>query len=256
MSKGGIGSLTYLNTDILMLKNRVIQEYDIIEGGYSVARNNGLLPKAFLKRIAGLTKKERHIEIGKYSINNKEFTRDLQEGFREYMALFREENAIDDERVLSIKKDSITLFNSPVRNLKFDNVEFSLRETSTSYLLLNKKEFYLNSKTGGFFYKGLESGTEVKDNLVEEIKSIMGFNEYKNKQFVFEYLQELRESYVTLDLAHTYYRELNSIHMYKLTERLGSNDVYCDFIDDTMIESIDISFNYENYLQPIIRLLV
>jgi hypothetical protein len=256
MAKGTIDSLTYLNEDILYLKNRTIQEYDIIEGGYSVARQLNLLPAKFLKRIENMTKHERHVEIGKYSKDNKEFTKELFEGFREFMLLFREFNEIDDDKVLSVKKDSITLYNSPVKRLKFKHVVFSLRETSTSYLLLGKKEFFFNSKTDGFFFKGLDHGIEAKDNLIEEIKVIMGFNEYKDKRFVFEYLQELRECYVKLELAHTYYKELNAIGEYRLKDHIGNNDVYFEFATDDQLEMLDISHNYENYLLPLIRIMV
>lgn len=256
MAKGSIGSLTYLNEDILCLKNRQIQEYDIIEGGYSVARNNNLLPKKFLKRIENMTKHERHVEIGKYTRDHKEFVKDLHEGFREYMALFREENEIDDERVLSIKKDSITLYNSGVKTLKFGHVVFSLREQATSYLMLNKKEFFLNSQTGEFYFKGLDSSVEAQDNLVEEIRKIMGFHEYKDKKFMFEYLQELRTCYVSLDLSHTYYRELNSVYQYKLKQRIANNDVYYEYVSDEDLEALDISYNYETFLLPLIRVMI
>ena len=256
MAKGSVNALTYLNEDILYLKNRTIQEYDIIEGGYSVARNLNLLPAKFLKRIEGMTKHERHVEIGKYSKDNKEFTKELFEGFREFMLLFREYNDIDDDRILSVKKDSITLYNSPIKRLKFKHVVFSLRETSTSYMLLGKKEFFFNSKTDGFFFKGLNDWVEAKDNLIEEIKILMGFNEYKDKKFIFQYLQELRECYVKLELAHTYYRELNAIGDYRLKDRVGSNDVYFEYINDDQLEMLDISHNYENYLLPLIRIMV
>jgi hypothetical protein len=256
MAKGSVNALTYLNEDILYLKNRTIQEYDIIEGGYSVARNLNLLPAKFLKRIESMTKHERHVEIGKYSKDNKEFTKELFEGFREFMLLFREYNDIDDDRILSVKKDSITLYNSPIKRLKFKHVVFSLRETSTSYMLLGKKEFFFNSKTDGFFFKGLNDWVEAKDNLIEEIKILMGFNEYKDKKFIFQYLQELRECYVKLELAHTYYRELNAIGDYRLKDRVGSNDVYFEYINDDQLEMLDISHNYENYLLPLIRIMV
>lgn len=255
-SKNSVDSLVYLNTEVLSLRNRRIQEYDIVEGGYSVARNNGLLPKSFLRKIEGMTKKQRHIEIGKYTLTDKTFNKALQAGFMEHVALFRERNEVKDEHVLSVKKDSITLFNTDISELEFDHVKFSLRDTSTSYMLLNKLEFFLNSTTKKFFFKGLPTGIEPVDNLVEEVQNLMAFREYKSREYIFEYLQEMRECYVALGLSHSYYRELSAVNSYKLRETIGSGEVYCDYMDDTQIEMIDVTYNYKNFLLPMIRLAV
>jgi hypothetical protein len=253
---GSVNSLVYLNEDILVLKNKSIQEYDIIEGGWSISKNNGLLPEKFVKQISGMTKKQRHIEIGKYARDNKEFVKQLNDGFIEHMRLFREHNEIDEDRILSVKKDSITMYDQKPTVLEFDNVVFTLRETASSYMLLRKKEFFLHAKTDRFWFKGLDHDVEAKDNLIEEIKILMKFYEYKDKQFIFDYLQELRHCYVSLELAHDYYRELNAIYQYKLKLRLASNDVYFEYIQDDQLEELDISYNYENFLQPLIQLLV
>ena len=257
MGKRSVSSLVYLNEDILYLRNKRIEEYDIVEGGWSVARNEGLLPRKFVRYLSGLDKKRRHIEIGMYSRDNKEFTKDLFEGFRHYVSMFREENGIDDEKVLSIKKDSITLYDSPISQRKFgDHVEFTLRETATSYLLLGKKEFFLNSKNGKFWFKGFDSEIQIENTLLEEIKKLMEFGEYKDKKFMFEYLKEIRQSYVERELSHTYYRELNAINGYKINDRIAGCNVYLENSCDDDIDSLDISYNYEEVIVPLIRILV
>jgi hypothetical protein len=73
---------------------------------------------------------------------------------------------------------------------------------------------------------------------------------------MFEYLQEIRQCYVSLDLSHTYYRELNSIHEYKLKQKIGGGDVYYEYVSDDDLEQLDIMYNYETFLLPLIRVMI
>lgn len=249
--------LVYLNDDVVYLRNKRIAEYDIVEGGYSVARNEKLLPRDFLRRIARYDKKRRHIEIGVYSGEHKEFTKALFAGFQKYVKLFREENGVEDERVLSIKKDSITLYDSDIATTRFgEHVEFTLRDTATSYLLLGKKELFLNSKTGKFWYKGFDSEIDPADTLLDEIRRLLEFAEYKDKRFLFEQLRELRQAYVQRELCHTYYRELGPSSAYRLLNQMAGYSVYLEHADDDMVDGLDISYNYENILLPLIRIMI
>lgn len=256
MAKKTVGGLNYLNEDILFLRNKVIQEYDIVEGGWSVAQNEGLLPDDFVRFLKTLDKKKRHIEIGKYSAENKDFTSQLFGGFKKYMALFREKNGVAEEKILSIKKDSITLYDSRVEKTQFKNVQFTLRETATSYLLLEKKEFFLNSKTGKFWYKGISGDFSIEDTLLEEVKKVMEFAEYKPKKFIFEYLREVRQAYVGRNLAHTYYRELGPLAAYRIEKRMSGHHVYMENVDDDMIDDLVIDHNYRHILMPLIRIMI
>ena len=252
-----LGDLTYLNEDVLYLRNKRIAEYDIVEGGYSISRNEGLLPTKFLRYLKTLDKKRRHIEIGKYAGEHKEFTKELFEGFRKYVTLFREENLIEDDKILSVKKDSITLYNSPIEQTKFgDYVEFTQREEATSYMLLEKKEFFLNSKTGKFWFKGFDSEIDTRDTLIEEIKKLMEFGEYKPKRFIFEYLRDLRQAYVTRELSHTYYRELNAVNSYKLQREMMGHHVYLDVVNDDMIDDLHIDHNYQHIIMPMMKIML
>lgn len=254
-TNGNINSLVFLNEGIMYLRNERILEYDIVEGGYSVGKELDLFPKKFLRKLETLTKHERHVEIGKFSINNREFTKDLYEGFKESIKLFRSENKVEDDNVLSIKKDSITLYNSDIKHQKFGNVLFTLRESATSYLLLNKIEFYYDSKNKKNRYKGLPEGFG-EDDMVNEIFDILGMSEYKKKSQLFEYLKELREAYVTKELFLSYYRELNANASYSMKQRFGGFSIFSESIDDDSLDELDISFNYEKYLVPLISIFV
>ena len=257
MARRSADSLVYLNEDILYLRNKRLVEYDIVEGGYSVARNEKLLPRDFLRRLAKLDKKRRHVEIGIYSGEHKEFTKALFAGFQKYVKLFREENGVEDEKVLSIKKDSITLYDSDIEMTRFgEHVEFTLRETASSYLLLGKKEFFLNSKTDRFWYKGFDSELDTADTLLEEIRKILEFAEYKDRRFLFEYLKELRQAYVGRELCHSYYKELGPNAAYRLADSMKGYTVFLEHADDESVDHLDISYNYENILLPLIRIMV
>jgi hypothetical protein len=249
--------LVYLNDDVVYLRNKRIIEYDIVEGGYSVARNEKLLSRDFLRRLARLDKKRRHIEIGIYSGEHKEFTKSLFAGFRKYVKLFREENGVENEKVLSIKKDSITLYDTNIETTRFgEYVEFTLRETATSYLLLGKKEFFLNSKTGKFWYKGFDSELDPVETLLEEVRKVLEFAEYKDRRFLFEYIKEIRQAYVGRELCHSYYKELGPNAAYRLTSSMKGYTVFIEHADDESVDDLDISYNYENILLPLIRIII
>ena len=255
-----VDSLVYTNKDVVYLRNRNIVEYDIVSGGFSVSLAEGLFPEDFAERLQGLSKKQRQIEIGLYTLEHRDFTKQLHEAFRKYVRLFREANDINDERVLSVKKDSLTFYDSPVTETSFakGQVQFTLREKASSYIILDGKEYYLDSKSkdSKFWFKGLDSEKFGRDDMVEEVKTVLAFAEYKPKTFMFEYLKELRGCYLDRELVRGYYREMNAVAAYRLETRMQGYDVYLEEIDDRQVEELDIAYNYGKVLVPLIGTLI
>lgn len=249
--------LVYSNNDIVYLKNRKIEEYDIIEGGYSVAISENLFEPSFEEYLKELNDKhKRHVAIGKYIINNKEFNDLLYEGFRKYIKAFIYFNNVQDPNILHIKKDSITCIDSNISRLKFKNVIFRKTSSYTSYLNINKKEFYYNANDSSFSYKKLKENIPIKNNLLEVICHLMLLDSLgKNQLAIFKFLKELRSSYLNRELTSEYYRELNSQYQFKMKSNSG-NIYYIDYIDDDYIEDLDITYNYDNYIKPLIEIFI
>jgi hypothetical protein len=246
--------LIYTNKEILFLRNKIIQEYDISSGGYSCSLNHNLLSSEEKSILINLTKKEKQIFLGNKALQEKNFTKKLHEAFRYEINLFIEKNEINPNNILSIKKDSITLYDSKIINCNNKNVKFTLRKEFTSYLLLNKLEFYYNIYSDDFLVKGIAKDFVKENTLLEEIQSILKIKSYKQDDSIFEYLKNIRENYLSKSLINSYYREINNIGKYKLKEKLKGSIMYIDNILDDEIDSIDISYNYLNILLPLFKI--
>jgi hypothetical protein len=247
--------LNFLNKNIIYLRNKKIEEYDIQQGGYSCALKYELLSDGEIVLLSNFNKKERHIYLGNKAKEERNFTKELHECFRKEIDNFIEINEIPHSNILSIKKDSITFYNSKIKNTNFEEVIFTQRSYFTSYLLVNKYEFYINGRTNETLYKGLNI-SNIQYTLIEEIFNILRISESKNNSLIFDILKEIRIEYLNLNLDNSYYKELNSINKFKLKQTICDNVYYLDNIDDNQINDIDISFNYLNIILPLIQIFI
>ena len=205
--------LNYLNKDIIYLRNKRIEEYDIQQGGYSCSLKYNLLTEDEKLLLSGFTKKERHIYLGNKAREQRNFTKELHNCFKQEINNFVEVNEINESDILSIKKDSITFYNSKIQNTDFDGVKFTQRSYFTSYLLVNKYEFYINGRNNETLCKGLNLSNS-QYTLVEEIFNILRISESKNNNLLFNLLKEIRTEYLSLNLDNSYYKELNAINKF------------------------------------------
>ena len=246
--------LIYTNKNLLYLRNKTIYEYDISSGGYSCSLNAGLLDHDEQLILKNLSKKDKQIFLGNKALQEKDFTKLLHAAFRKEISHFISVNNIPEENILSIKKDSITFYNSNVTITKNNHVEFTLREKFTTFLLLGKLEFYYNIDDGQFLVKGISSAINVEGTLLEEIKRILHLKSYKSDQSIHTHLKEMRENYLSKALTNSYYRELNALGKYKLLSKLKSANLYVDTLKDEEIDLIDIEYNYIHILLPLFKI--
>jgi len=249
----------YLNTSILNLKNVVIREYDMSDGGFSIIKAKQLLPESTIKYLSNLSKLDRHIQIGKISKHDKDLSKALLDGFTEARKKFIDKNNIDTSIILSVKKDAIYLVNKLAKVTEFDGIKFSLKNQYSSYYYINGKEFYYSSWRNELDVKGL--GKEVvasqKDYLLYTIKEIMRLNEKKDKCYMVKILKDVRKEYLNLELDFEYYREMNPENSFKLKESIGENICGLESLKDgRILDDINIVFNYINYIIPLIGLII
>ena len=136
------------NKNIYKLANQVIIEYDLKSANTSLCKEYGLLPKETIKEIEELPKKERVVRIGKLMRKDKTFTQNLKKAFIDIRRRFFEENQIEDEDILAIKKDAIFCLKE-VKYTDFGECYFSDKNRYTSYMYLNGFEFYYKSSLMG-----------------------------------------------------------------------------------------------------------
>ena len=244
----------YLNKNIEYLVNNEITEYDIRSAGFNIIKKYKLLDDKKISHLESLPKKRRQITIGLYQKDNIEFRDRLNEKFIEIRKLFFEANELDDDDVLSIKKDAIITLKKCFHT-EFDNIEFIDKNVYSSYFYINKFEFYINEKN--IHLKGI-SDEKLKlheDYMLDFLHKIFRLIETSsNKKYIIDNIRQFISFYKNKMLHIGYYRELNADSLYKLN---------IDFLNDHIgvehtksLDNIDISYNYLKYIVPIINILL
>jgi len=244
----------YTNSDIGLMKS-IIREYDMREAGFNLIKEYGLLKQSKIDYLEqNFTKQERTIEIGKLQRDNKKLADNMMNAFRKARLEFCELNEIENEDILSIKKDAMFIIKKQCKNLKIgDNIEFSMKNRYSSYCYLNKLEFYYSVWNDNFDIKG---ATDKEHPLLKHICNIIKLNEKSNRQLIFRNLQKLRIEYLERKLPVEYYREINPNNSFKLLERYARYVLYLDEIAEEFLDQIDISYNYINFIVPLISILI
>ncbi|MFN4245856.1 MAG: hypothetical protein ACK4F9_06920 [Brevinematia bacterium] len=244
----------YLNKDIVLLVNREITEYDMESAGFNIIKNFNLLPLEEIYKLEKMDKKSRHIEIGMIQKQNKELVSKMSEMFIYLRKKFIEENKLNDEDILSIKKDAIITLKR-CKNTYIEGITFREKNIYSSYYYINKYEFYYNKTQ--LHVKGInDEKLKLHENyMLEFIKTYAKMNEISPKKRTVKFVVDFSKFYKNKQLEIGFYRELNNQSLYRL------KDVYFDgeFIGVENIKDknyVDISYNYLNYIVPLSSLLI
>lgn len=250
----------WINKNIEFLFGTDITEYDIHSAGPSLCKQFQLLPKEKLDQLDKMDKKARSVQLGLYQRKDKEFAKKLSEAFSEARKWFLVKNELDEENIISIKKDAIFVCNRFCHETTFGEVVFNGKNHYTSYLRLNKLEFYINTITSNIDIKGLGQG-----NALDEVKNYHGkyllhfietFCKLREKEtsrkdasmVLGDFVRNYREKKLPIE----YYRMLTRGNMYLLYDPEGNEMLEVEDTDD--IENIDIGYNYQNYILPLVSL--
>lgn len=242
----------YLNKETPYLINTMIREYDMKSGGYSILKWNGVFTDSEEDYLDNCPKYERNVYIGNKIRKEKGLSELLMEGFIEARRQFFDANMIEDSHVLSIKKDAIFLINYPVEHTKLDAFTFELKNTYSSYYLLNGKEFYYRGKTQEIDVKGIndESLEDHKEFFLGDLAKIFTLAEKGNTEYLIKYLKRYRDNYLNKRLPLATYRELNMENAFRTTYDMQMGTAYLESINEGSV--LNIGYNYVRYLIPLI----
>jgi hypothetical protein len=243
----------YLNKDISFLISNEIVEYDIKSAGFNLTKKFKLLDEEKISYLESLDKKRRQVQLGLYQKEEKEFGKRLNQAFVEIRKWFFENNNVNDQDVLSIKKDAIVMLRRCV-NTELDNIIFVEKNIYTSYYYLNEKEFYYNKDI--IHVKG------ISDDLLELHKKYMldflftffQMNELSSRKKVIELVRDFAFYYKGRQLDIGYYRELNNQSLFRTYDKLFKYPIGIKHVGEEY--DIDISYNYIKYLIPLISILI
>jgi hypothetical protein len=243
-----------MNKEIDMLRC-VITEYDMKEAGFSLIKEFSLLPNNVISTLSKLTKQERTIRIGKLMKSDQfNLSEELMESFIEARRLFFESNELESQDILSIKKDAIFVIDKSCDYLDFgDNIHFVPKNKYSSFIKLDGIELYYSAWKDTMDIKK----TSNKDNpLFGHIKKILKSNETVSKDNLFQLLQKFRSDYLNFRLETECYRELNIENKFRINSDMVSNLVLTDRLDESLVDYINIEYNYIHIVIPLISVLL
>lgn len=246
----------YLNKDIEFLFGEEIIEYDIQSAGFNIIKKFKFLPDETVRWLESLDKHTRHVKIGLLERDNEVLKKNMKRGFVACRKKLFIENHLQDEDILSIKKDAIFVKGLRLTNTEFDNIHFIEKNVYTSFLFLNKIEFYMNDETCDI--KGINDILAVlhKDYMLDVFREFAGVMRHSVLKKQLDFVKEVASAYRRRDLRNGYYRELNRRSLFRplndiniLNSKMGYNFYEGD------LSKIDISYNYMNYFIPLFRFL-
>lgn len=248
--------VNYLNKNISHLVNKEIIEYDMKEAGFNIIRTFDLLDQYTIQRLTKLTKYERTIEIGKIQRANKKFRHDFKTAFIGVRKMFMEGNNLTDTDILSVKNDAIFTLKTCPNTTFGEHIRF-IPTYYTSYYYMGGVEFYYHPLFTDV--KGISDDNLRKHEgyMIDVLNTYFRFNEEGNTSRSIAFTKDLLYYYKRRELDVGYYRELNVDSMFRIKSPYSNFDrsVLIDYMDNTNESLVDIAYNFNNYIIPMIRIL-
>ena len=226
-----------------------IYEYDISKANINILYEKGIIDDNQYNTLYNSDKKSREISVGMMQ-KNVSVARALSQGFCEFRRRLFESNGIQDNEIVSIKKDAVFV-TRPLINTVFGRVEFKEKNIFNMMIKLDRLEIYygVNSVTREHVIdiKG------IKDEKIDKYENYF-FNILINVFCLLVshlYVQALDlinkyiQSYVNLELDVTAYREFNNVYMYRIKNSLYMSECVLDMHKNCL----DISCNLNLLLQ-------
>lgn len=242
----------YLNKEIEYLKNVDIAEWDMHAAGFSVLKLKKLLSDKEIIEWENLDKHARTVKEGLLQKSNPAIAKIILDTLADARRAFVYLNDITPEQILAIKKDALFLINKTPKVSTIKTFTFRKKGTYTSYLYINNKEFYYSSADNSLDIKGLseESKELCKDYILRDISNILKASEQGSQESLFSYLKKYRRKYLNHELDINCYRSLDEDGLFRIKNYTLKN------ISEEMLQYIDISQNYVNYILPICNALL
>lgn len=247
----------YLNKSSFNIFNGEIIEYDMADAGFNLIKEYNLLSDTTIEKLSKQGKRDRTFSIGKIRGKNKEFSKELTQKFQDARKLFFEANELEDQDILSIKKDAIITLR-PCTNQKFGTfINFREKNNYTSYIYTGKLEIYYVPKVDGSYVvdvKGINDDI-IKyhnDYLLAFIARYFYNVENHDRAEAIKYINRFITDYKFRKLDVGYYRtfDSNSIFMEETTDVIFSD------YDNADKSKLDIRYNYFYLLIPMCKLLI
>lgn len=248
-----------INTDRPFLVNSEIIEWDIKSANVSIIEEYGLLDSDKIEKIKKMNKKQRVIYVGKEMRSDKVFSKELERSFDKVVKEFIELNNLDmNYDIVSIKRDAVYVVNREINNSKLgDFINFMPKNKYIAYLYLKPYEFYIKPNYE-IDIKGLNDSYIPlhEKGILSFIRDIIKIASNSNLDYevINKYLSDFVNAYKNRELEFDFYREFNAYSLYNY-QNYG-NQMFMEEIDENILESINIDYNYINIILPLIQTIL
>lgn len=245
---------SYINKDIDFLKAS-IREYDMKDAGFSILKNSNYLDDDMVEYLSKMDKQKRKVKLGIMMKNDKNINRIISEGFEVYRKKFFEANNIQDEEVLSIKKDAIFLINKPALKCDFGNVRFDLKNKYSVYYRINKLEIYYNKDK--IDVKGIDDKVLKKHRkgFLKFFKKLSKYIIIGRNDNIIEFIREFAKDYLSYNLNIEYYRTFDAESTFVFKNKALPNVRYSiEYCEESQLNSLEVNYNYNRIILPLIQI--
>lgn len=244
---------TNYTSNIKYIKDTIITEYDIKSAGMNILYDSGFLNKEQYKNLKNTEKYERNVIIGKMLRENKEMNLKLNEGFKIARKVFMEINNLEDNDILSIKKDAIFVIGKKCNNLRVsDHVYFTENSEYDNYINIIDKEHYINLYENKIDVKGYHKETydNHKDYLFKFLMECLWEDKKSDKKDLFKKLLIFKNNLINYNLPIKYYKDIIE-NKYVIDLDSLEFEITDDLEDDLKAEDL----SYDNQLRFLIDLI-
>lgn len=234
-----------------------IREYDISKANINVLRDANILSEEQYQYLLTCPKLQRQITIGNMQGENTNISKVLKDGITNARKIFMESNNIQDNDILAIRNDAITIIgNKPITKLAItDRVSFRLDGIYTSYYCISPDRantvdlyYYYNpiERVENLNIKGLgDTGIGLhKIHMIDFISELLYTTQIEGVRNSIPILQNFHNNYSNLNVPIEYYREFNPGSRFRLKQYFSSySTLYMDYATEYDKRFIDISYN-------------
>ena len=235
----------YTNQNIDFLISNFIREYDISKANISILLSKGFINQEEFNYYASL--KNRSVVIGHLLQHNPEMNKALTEGFVEYRKKLFEANNIQDDDILSIKKDAIFVLNKELQHTQFDYVNFLCKNVYTSYYKIGRYEFYyMIDRIKGIEtldVKGMKKSMYLHDGYFNELLKCVFECAELDIQEAIMILTTFLSSYMNREVNDEFYREYNDYSLYRVNYNGFTSYTISELLGINNYDLLDVSYN-------------
>ena len=221
-----------------------IYEYDIRKANISILLNEGCITQDQYDYLYRAPNDERKVTIGLMQRDNPKLSDILNEGFKKARYNLVYHNNIQDEDIISIRKDAMFI-TRPLRYTNFGCINFIRKGVYSMMIKVNKLEIYFNLREDGYDLdvKGIKDEKLDKHQpfYLSALCEILSEIQLKKFDSAVHYILDFIRQYNSFKLPVGFYREFNHTSLFRINT--FNSVFYIDDISENDLLNLDISAN-------------